>query len=123
MPGDSFTRFGRIHFFHLQDSACKLLKKIVKFSFLPDNQSWSYLLVFNFLVSRTPLITVHCTEGLSWVNIRLLLVLLLTRRFLVFLIVKQLKWPVEITYYSFRDRLVNHLQDDKSLLVATIITM
>ena len=31
----------------------------------------------NFLVSRTPFITVLATEGLSWINIRLLLLLLL----------------------------------------------
>ena len=31
----------------------------------------------NFLVSRTPFITVLATEGLSWINNRLLLLLLL----------------------------------------------
>ena len=34
----------------------------------------------NFLVSRTPFITVLGTEGLSWINIRLLLLLLLLLR-------------------------------------------
>ena len=33
----------------------------------------------NFLVSRTPFITVRGTEGLSWINIQLLLLLLLLR--------------------------------------------
>ena len=30
-----------------------------------------FIITFQFLVSRTLLITVLCTEGLSWVNIRI----------------------------------------------------
>ena len=42
--------------------------------------------IFNFLVSRTPLITVLGTEWLSWVNIRSLLLLLLLSILLLLLL-------------------------------------
>ena len=45
--------------------------------FIPNITTNHAITYNNFLVSKTPFITVRGTEGLSWINIRLLLLLLL----------------------------------------------
>ena len=42
--------------------------------------SISILIFINFnSICRTPLITVQCTEGLSWVNIRIIIIIIISR--------------------------------------------